>query len=485
MCKRFSLTLPLSPTSCHPPHIIKSIPHSQALRIKRICTDHQTLLNELNNLKGFFMNRNYPPVLVNTAIQKVLMHDHNKKSTNTKNGDLPIPTALVVPYHPTNPPFQHTINLIWKKHQTKLNNMIGKPIVAFKRPKNLKDLLTKARYGPRAIPIDDDPMHTATKRPITTFDRSQMEAPVKHIMFYCNQHSELQEDFDTLALALSSKKFQTFTLMHDQCNNVSLIPVDVIHNVRVKCNECHFSATATTTKRTERVKKELLNICHTAQQARLRAIPTHKPCLKFCKTCKLIWHKENVVNSSGTSYRLTPFNCKARQVVYIIHCALCDMNYVGMTNTTLKQRMANHLSCIKNWRDTSVSKHFTTSPHDVKIHFKVAILDINMGNADNTSIREGFWINELRTVSNGLNEREEMNLNMDYQLVTLARHFYHSRTCAPCLSFYLQEVRTRHLNSFRRNIINTRAPIRRSALADPGHDQSRDAARILRHQRGT
>jgi peptide-methionine (R)-S-oxide reductase len=58
----------LLPSSCHPQHIIKSIPYSQALRIKRICTDQDTLEKELLNLRGFFINRQYPEEMVDKSI---------------------------------------------------------------------------------------------------------------------------------------------------------------------------------------------------------------------------------------------------------------------------------------------------------------------------------------------------------------------------------------------------------------------------------
>jgi hypothetical protein len=41
----------LSPQSCHPKHCSKSIPYSQALRIKRICSNEQTTKKRLGELK--------------------------------------------------------------------------------------------------------------------------------------------------------------------------------------------------------------------------------------------------------------------------------------------------------------------------------------------------------------------------------------------------------------------------------------------------
>jgi peptide-methionine (R)-S-oxide reductase len=473
----------LLPSSCHPPHILNSIPYSQALRIKRICTDQDTLTEEINNLKGFFINRKYSEKMVHNAMTKALNDAPQRKKT-ARNQDLPIPTALVVPFHPTNPPFQKTINDIWVKYKDQLNNLIGKPLVAYKRPKNLREMLTRARYGPMAIPPNRDPTHTAVKRPLTTFDRNQIAAPIKFALFYCNQHHELHEEFDSINQACHSQAFETYKLIHHNCKNVSIIPVDASHEIKVKCNECNFMATANTTKRTHRARIEMLNVCHTSQQARHRAIPTHHPCARVCQTCQLRWNSDNVINPSGTSYRLLPFSCKAKQVVYIIHCTLCDTHYVGMTNNTLRQRINNHLACIRNMRNTSIARHFTHA-HDIKRHFRIGILDINTGNVENTAIREGFWISELRLVSHGINEKEESNLSMDYQIITLARHYHHSKTCAPFMSFYLREVRTRHLNSYRRMILKPRAPFTRSAPADRGQDQSREAARTLRQLRGT
>lgn len=57
--------------SCHPTHIKKSIPYSQALRYKRIILDQDILNQELNNLKLNFISRKYPEKLIDTQINKI------------------------------------------------------------------------------------------------------------------------------------------------------------------------------------------------------------------------------------------------------------------------------------------------------------------------------------------------------------------------------------------------------------------------------
>ena len=57
----------INPKSCHPPHIFKSIPYSQAL--KRICSKEEDLTAELQNSKWHFKNRGYPTDLFDSSFQ--------------------------------------------------------------------------------------------------------------------------------------------------------------------------------------------------------------------------------------------------------------------------------------------------------------------------------------------------------------------------------------------------------------------------------
>jgi hypothetical protein len=74
---------------------------------------------------------------------------------------------------------------------------------------------------------------------------------------------------------------------------------------------------------------------------------------------------------------------------------------------------------------------------------------------------------------------------MYYRITALARHFHHSRTCAPYLTSNLMDVRTLNLNQYRRVMLNPKCPPVRSAPGPRPHDQSRNAANILRLLRRT
>jgi hypothetical protein len=64
-------------SSCHPAHVAKAIPYSQAIRYRRIIDDDALLLEELANLKIKFLNRGYPSSLLDLQLKKVVNLDRN------------------------------------------------------------------------------------------------------------------------------------------------------------------------------------------------------------------------------------------------------------------------------------------------------------------------------------------------------------------------------------------------------------------------
>jgi hypothetical protein len=165
----------IHPSSCHPPHIFKSIPYSQALRLKRICTRNDDLLVELKNLQGYFTNRGYSLESIEASFNKALSTEVNQKQDQIEDEEDKQHSIMVIPYHPLNPGFATCISQLWQSHKHMIQDKIKKPLVAYTRPKNLKESLTRARYGPAAIPLPPpDPGKNVVNRPVNTYDRNQL-----------------------------------------------------------------------------------------------------------------------------------------------------------------------------------------------------------------------------------------------------------------------------------------------------------------------
>ena len=134
-------------TSCHPSHVKKSIPFSLALRIRRICSTAEKFKQRTSKLLEFLCKwghkRQYVQVQINKAFQiprRDTLYYHSKKNT-----DRPV---FVTTYNPSLP----HLNSIIRKYfpiltATKRGSEAFKdaPLIAYRRPKNLRDFLVKAK----------------------------------------------------------------------------------------------------------------------------------------------------------------------------------------------------------------------------------------------------------------------------------------------------------------------------------------------------
>ena len=92
-------------SSFHPKHQKKSLPYSQALRLRRICSRTEYYEKAASDMLKHFTNRGYPTHLVRNAIQKALNIDRNSlllPKTDPTNKKITIPFILT--YNPCNPP---------------------------------------------------------------------------------------------------------------------------------------------------------------------------------------------------------------------------------------------------------------------------------------------------------------------------------------------------------------------------------------------
>ena len=81
--------------SSHPRVIKNSIPFSQALRIRRLCSSQNDLHSHISNLKGWLLARDYPQKVVSEQTDKVVFGEQPSRK-DTSEQDVP----FVATYHP-------------------------------------------------------------------------------------------------------------------------------------------------------------------------------------------------------------------------------------------------------------------------------------------------------------------------------------------------------------------------------------------------
>jgi peptide-methionine (R)-S-oxide reductase len=142
----------LSPASCHPGHITNNIPFSIALSIRRVCSREEDCKIRLEQMRQDLLSRSYPPKIVDGAIKRVNKIDRLdaiKRVSRTKEDK----TVLVTTFHPLMPSVSKIIKKHWKvmvDNSTEMKNVFKNPsIVAYKRQKNLKDILIRSKLPPK------------------------------------------------------------------------------------------------------------------------------------------------------------------------------------------------------------------------------------------------------------------------------------------------------------------------------------------------
>ena len=145
-------------------------------------------------------------------------------------------------------------------------------------------------------------------------------------------------------------------------------------------------------------------------------ISTH-PCNRSsqCRYCSKINHRGHT-NSKLTSKKfttMTNINCQSSNIIYLITCTTCGIQYVGQTKNRLLTRFQGHHFDIKNQNDTTVARHFNRCPSSRPAGFdglELSVLSFikNPSNSKAGQLErdreEKRWIHRLATVvPKGLN----------------------------------------------------------------------------------
>ena len=127
-----------------------------------------------------------------------------------------------------------------------------------------------------------------------------------------------------------------------------------------------------------------------------------------CKACNYITEGKTFKSTHNNSQYMVrgDINCKSSNLIYLITCNQCELQYVGETGRTLGDRINDHLSRIRTLKPTPVGKHFNSPNHslrDLRI-MGIELFTINYS-SDSRKVKENIWQTLLETTwPNGINE---------------------------------------------------------------------------------
>jgi hypothetical protein len=121
-----------------------------------------------------------------------------------------------------------------------------------------------------------------------------------------------------------------------------------------------------------------------------------------CYACKI--HTQSNTTFFSNTYKRKyiikqSLTCNSRNIVYLLTCEICRIQYIGETNRTLAERLTDHRSNIKTNKKTPIAIHFNSNYHSINNVQAIAIEQIADGDMAHITRRkrETFWQNKLGT----------------------------------------------------------------------------------------
>lgn len=131
-----------------------------------------------------------------------------------------------------------------------------------------------------------------------------------------------------------------------------------------------------------------------------------RPCGKQrCQVCK---HMTTTCAAKAThsdfTFRINePLNCDSQNVVYLLHCEVCNQQYIGQTGNAFRLRLNNHRAHARTLPSLPFSKHLMLPEHSFD-KIRVTLLQSGFHSAREREQRESYFIHKFKTVTHGINE---------------------------------------------------------------------------------
>ena len=150
-------------TSCHQKSCRMGIPYGQFLRLRRICSTEESFVAESRKLSLYFHRADYPAELIQSSFERAFLQDRTilitpKEETETPTDDN---LYLITTHHPTffevNKIVSNNLELLDGSSSTR-PILQTKLIRGFRRCKNLRDILVRAKIMPSNNMGENEPM---------------------------------------------------------------------------------------------------------------------------------------------------------------------------------------------------------------------------------------------------------------------------------------------------------------------------------------
>jgi hypothetical protein len=371
--------------SAHPQRCKDSIPYSQFLRVRRICSLDCDFKEHLLKFTCHFMTRGYPMALLEKAasLVKALNRDELLKEAEIERDKEDNDKVFLITTY--NPNYHHLRELVYKNW-----DMLGKSpatdflyqrrlMCGYRKPKNLSEYLIRA-----SIPyVEGD--EKARPDYVEPLPNEEPAAPE----IQGSQEGAIAGNNPTKPL-----KQTTITDFLVKRPDGPVIPQPQPINSRVNAGE---QTRAELNKNLTPASRRGFNFCNQ----------------RTCRYCPKLDKSGSIKSTvTGREYRtMTNISCRSSNLIYCITCSICLKQYVGQTSLQLKKRFVHHFYSVdKSDQMKPVGKHFSSLGHngieDMIIHVLEFIkMPPKSGAASLVRNRvEKHWIHLLRTPSpKGLN----------------------------------------------------------------------------------
>ena len=142
----------LLPSSCHNLKVTSSIPFSLGMRINRVCSETENRDLRLQEMKEMLLERDYTPGIIDAAISRTKAISRDQALKLVLRQPTQQRPTFVVSYDPRLPSIPSVTKKHWRSMVTQdkyLERVFPEPpLIAFKRQKNLRETLIRAKVAP-------------------------------------------------------------------------------------------------------------------------------------------------------------------------------------------------------------------------------------------------------------------------------------------------------------------------------------------------